>query len=179
MEVMDRYAARPIRVLLEEDGRIRAMNGAALVDLAPYESDVWYTVSVEVDVPAGRFDLSIDGATVLSGADFTETVHSIERVSFRTGEYRTEPTRRMNPEPGPEDLPGADDPVPAVVFHLDDVTVTQRPSGVGYRPSLDNGDDALRWIAFRSCEVERRTIGVGLHSSQPVRFEGQGQIQFQ
>ncbi len=127
MEVMDRWAARPIRILYEEDGWIRTMNGAALVDLAPYEPDVWYTIGVAVDVPTGKFHLSIDGATVLSGADFTETVRSVERLSFRTGAYRNEPTRRMNPEPGPEDLPGADDPVPAAVFHVDDVTATPQP----------------------------------------------------
>jgi hypothetical protein len=58
----------------------------------------------------------------------------VERLSFRTGAYRTEPTRRMNPEPGPEDLPGADDPAPAAVFHLDDVTATPRHGGAVSRP---------------------------------------------
>lgn len=136
MEVVDRYGSRPVRVLLEEDGRIWAMNGSTLVDLGPYEPDTWYTIGLILDVPAGKFDVSFDGKTALSEAEFTETVRSVERLSFRTGRYRVEPTRRMNPEPGPEDLPNADRPVPRAVFHLDHVRASPLPAPALPDPKL-------------------------------------------
>ena len=55
-------------------------------------------------------------------AAFAEPANSVERLSFRTGEFRTEPTRQTDRYSG-ADLPGADDPVLPVTYYVDDVFI--------------------------------------------------------
>jgi hypothetical protein len=60
----------------------------------------------------------------LENAELAEAVLSVERLSLRTGEYRDKPTRRTeNQQPGPP-LPGADEPVPPAIFHIDNVSIS-------------------------------------------------------
>ena len=58
---------------------------------------------------------------VLANAQLAEAVLSVERVSFRTGKFRSTPTRRTKSEAPEPDLKDADLPVPTAVFHIDDV----------------------------------------------------------
>jgi hypothetical protein len=51
-----------------------------------------------------------------------ESAAIFERLSLRTGAFRTEPTRQTDRYSG-ADLPGADDPVKAAVYHVDDVLI--------------------------------------------------------
>ena len=53
---------------------------------------------------------------------FAEPAASVERLSFRTGEYRTEPTRQTDRYAG-GDLSGPDDPVTAAIYYVDDVVI--------------------------------------------------------
>ena len=61
-----------------------------------------------------------------STAALAEAALSVERVSFRTGAFRTRPTRRTESEVPTPDLKDADEPVPAAVFHIDDVSAESR-----------------------------------------------------
>ena len=69
----------------------------------------------------GDFSMSVDGKNVLSKASLAEAVLSVERVSFRTGPYRDQPTRQTDNERPHDPLEGADDPVPAAVFYVNEV----------------------------------------------------------
>ena len=64
-----------------------------------------------------------DGQRLLAGAEFLDPTAPLERISFRTGEFRVSPTTRDPKSPG-EDLPGTDDPIREALFYLDDVSVS-------------------------------------------------------
>ena len=123
IEIMDRFGNRPVRLHLADDGKIKAMNGSKLIDLAPYKPGTWYNFVVTANTKDGTYSVSIDGKPVLNQAAFAEAVKTLERLSFRTGPYRDEPTRKMNPEPGPGDMPNVDDPVLLAVYNVDDVEI--------------------------------------------------------
>ncbi|UCH36822.1 MAG: hypothetical protein JSV65_16960 [Armatimonadota bacterium] len=122
IEVMDRYGNRPVRLRFGGDGRISAVDGNASLDLQAYEAERWYTVDITVDAaPFGHYSVSIDGREVLSEAALAEAVRSVERLSFRTGPYRDEPTRQTDNEAPHSPLPGADEPAPLAVYNIGEV----------------------------------------------------------
>jgi hypothetical protein len=101
---------------LNEDGQIVA-NGAVEKQLATYQPGQWHDVSLILDVAAGKFDLAIDGKAVIANGDFAEYVKSVERISFRTGSSRTEPTLRSVTADTPDVVePDPDVAVPVAVF---------------------------------------------------------------
>ncbi len=132
IEVVDRYGNRPVRVVFAGDGKIKAMNGSKLEDIAPYQAGKWYSLGLKVDVPRGIYSVSIEGKPVLSDAVFAEYVKSIERISFRTGVYRTAPPRtvgsKLRDEQPDVNDPNPDTPEPLAVYGIDDVVIT---SGTG------------------------------------------------
>ena len=78
------------------------------------------TISVDANT-IGSYSLSVNGKELLKNAALAEAVKSVERISFRTGAYRDLPNRNT---PNQEDAPpldGADLPVTAADFFLDDV----------------------------------------------------------
>lgn len=122
IEVLDHAGYRPIRVVLSERGRLQAANGDALVDAGGYRANAWHRIELAINVSEGRYDLSVDGKSVIRQAAFAEPVVSVERLSFRTGEYRTTPTRETD-RYGGLDLPDGDDPVTPAIYHIDDVLI--------------------------------------------------------
>ncbi|MCP4639889.1 MAG: hypothetical protein GY851_05625 [bacterium] len=127
IEVVDRFGNRPVRLRFDEDGLIKATNGSASVDLRAYAADAWYEIAITVDAtPFGSFDVAIDGKPVLQAAALAEAVKSVERISFRTGPYRSEPTRQTDNEKPHDPLPGADDPVPPALFNIGELKAASR-----------------------------------------------------
>ncbi|KPK85031.1 MAG: hypothetical protein AMJ81_04350 [Phycisphaerae bacterium SM23_33] len=106
IELVGRRAARPVRLVFGEDGLIRAADGERPVKLQAYAADTWYSMTVKADAAAGRFQVAIDGKTVLESAAFAEPADSLQRLVFRTGPYRKHVIER--PPMISPDLPGAD-----------------------------------------------------------------------
>ncbi len=79
---------RPVRVVLSEDGRVRAVNGDQAADVAPYPTGRWMAVALDADAAAGKFSLSLDGKGVLHNAAFAHPGEALRQLSFRTGAYR-------------------------------------------------------------------------------------------
>lgn len=124
IDLTDRFGFRPVRLVFTEDGRIQAMNGAESTTLARYQSGQWYDVDLNVDVIRGTFDVALGGKAVASSAAFAEFVKSVERLSFRTGTYRDEPTLRTSTDGQPDRVdPNPDLPVSLAVYHIDDVRI--------------------------------------------------------
>lgn len=120
IEVLDQFGNQPVRIRFDGDGRIRATNGAVIEDLKAYEPNTWYDLDIEVDAtPFGHYTLAINGETVLSEVALAEAVRSVERVSFQTGPYRDQPTRKTVNMRRHDPLPDADDPAPLSVFYVD------------------------------------------------------------
>jgi hypothetical protein len=114
-----------VRLILAEDGRIKIVDGAKLLDVGPYQPNEWHDVELSLDVQRGTFDVSLDAKRAASTAAFAEYVKSVERVSFRTGARREEPTLKTSTDATPDRVsPNPDLPQPPVTYHIDDVRVT-------------------------------------------------------
>jgi sialidase-like protein len=104
VEVLDAAGHRPVRVVIAQ------------------KPGAWHSVEIAVNAEAGTYDLSIDGKAVSKQAAFAEPAGTVERLLFRTGEFRTSPTRQSDRYAG-ADLPNAGEPVPLAAFNIDDVIV--------------------------------------------------------
>lgn len=126
IDIVDRYGNRPIRVSLNKQGDIIALNGSNAKTIASFKQHTWINFKVEIDAsPYGKYSLWIDDKKAASNFHLAEAVTSVERVSFRTGLYRDIPNRKTpNEDPEPP-LPGADVPVDEAIFLLDDFTAKQ------------------------------------------------------
>jgi sialidase-like protein len=125
IEILDRYGNRPIQIQFDADGQIKANKGSTSTALQTYEADKWYKLDITVAAtPFGSYSLSIDGKSVLEKTALAEAVLSVERLSFRTGAYRDQPTRDTRNQRKHDALPGADDPIPATVYNVRSVYVT-------------------------------------------------------
>ncbi|MDQ8199408.1 hypothetical protein QEH56_14675 [Pelagicoccus enzymogenes] len=123
IEVLDRQGRRPVRLFLADNGQLKVADGKGERVVAHYSSGQWHELSLDVDTAKGRFDLRLDGREIARGVTFAESVDSVERLSLRTGAFRTEPTRSTSRYGVMEDLGGADNPVPQVTYYIDDVVV--------------------------------------------------------
>jgi hypothetical protein len=124
IEVMDQFGHRPVRIVLGEDGQITAFDDVKATPLAPYQAGKWHEVAIKLDVAKGSFDVSLDGQSLASALAFAEHVKSVERLSFRTGVYRTEPTLKTSTDRTPDrGSPNPDIAVPLAIYHIDDVRI--------------------------------------------------------
>ena len=94
--------------------------------LQPYKAGTWYRFELKVDAASDSFSVAIDGKPVLKRAAAAESVKSVERISFRTGEYRLGPPRALDPEKVLTDLPNPDDPLRAATYYIDEVVAEAR-----------------------------------------------------
>ncbi len=120
IELLDAHGARPVRLALCEDGVIRADHEGQWFDAGIYAADRWQTIELEIppSLTADHCALTIDGRSPLARpAIFTDPVASVERLSFRTGAFRDRGA-------GGQDIPGADEKLPAASFLIDDVAIT-------------------------------------------------------
>ena len=78
------------------------------------------------DTARDSYGVAIDGKQVGKAAAMAESVKSVERISFRTGEFRTGPARTVDPEKVLTDLPGADEPERWRAYYIDDVVAEGR-----------------------------------------------------
>jgi len=111
-----------VRIVFGADGRVQAADGSRWVAAGLYLADSWYRLEIAVNAAEQRYDVSLNGKMVVRQAAFAEPAISVERLSFRTGEFRSEPTRKTDRYAG-ADLSGADDPVTPAIYHVDDVSI--------------------------------------------------------
>src|SRR4051812_43586388 len=96
------------------------MDGSKARFRQPYKANKWYEIGLAVDTAGDCYTVSIDGKP-LGKLAFVESVKSVERLSFRTGEFHSGPARNIDPEKVTADLPGADDPEPLATYYIDEV----------------------------------------------------------
>jgi hypothetical protein len=125
IEVLDHRGHRPIRLSLAEDGRVRVATGEGIVDAGPYRAGEWLRFSLTLDTTAARYDVALDGRRVLQHAAFAEVAATVERLSFRTGAFRLEPTRQSDRYAIEDDLPHPDDSVAPATYYVDNVSIRQ------------------------------------------------------
>jgi len=126
IELHDRHGYRPpIRLFLDDQRRVQAMDGnrTGMQNLTRYVPKVWYDVVIRFDVDKELFEVDIDHMPVLRDAEMLEPVDALERISFRTGPFRSEPSLRTPKTPG-ADIPGAGERDREAIFHLDDFSAS-------------------------------------------------------
>ena len=121
IDVADRYGNRPVRISFNDQGVIQALDGNKKVTLQEYKSAEWYELSISIDAKLfGSYSVAINGKKVLENAQLAEAVKSVERISFRTGQYRDTPNRKTpNQAPAPP-LDGTDEPGTNARFYIDE-----------------------------------------------------------
>ena len=120
IEVLDRFGARPVRLVFAPSGEIVSLDGSKTRTLQSYKADKWYKIDLDVDTADDSYSVAINGKP-LGKAAFAESVQSVERLSFRTGEFHTGPARNVDPEKVTTDLPGADEPERLATYYIDEV----------------------------------------------------------
>ncbi|MBL9216038.1 MAG: hypothetical protein JNG83_11225 [Opitutaceae bacterium] len=122
IDVMDGAGNRAVQLRFDDHGKVSARKGETSLAEASYRSDSWHRLEIIADTAKGKYDLTLDGRAVVRQAAFAEPAASLERIEFRTGAYRTQPTRDLDRYAG-EDLANPGDPAPAAIFHLDDLVI--------------------------------------------------------
>lgn len=57
IEVAEERGLRPVRLVFNTSGKIKANNGSSSVEVASYRAGTWYTIQIRVDVTARKYDL--------------------------------------------------------------------------------------------------------------------------
>lgn len=110
VDVTDRHGER-VAVLRFHEGLI-TLNGQAC---GTYGPTLWMTIKLHLDGQS----VSYGNTTV----PYLHAVKGIERISFRTGEYRNLPDRNTpNQTPAPP-LPGCDEPLKAATYLIDNLVI--------------------------------------------------------
>jgi hypothetical protein len=123
VEVLDHQGRRPVRIILAEKGQIRVANSTTELEVGRYGEGQWHEIVVEINTLIGKYNLHLDGREVAVQMDFAESVDSVERLSLRTGGFRSEPTHATSRYGVMEDLEKADEPVVRATYFIDDVVI--------------------------------------------------------
>ncbi|MHC4866537.1 MAG: hypothetical protein ACYTEX_20875 [Planctomycetota bacterium] len=68
--------------------RVTAYDGKTLQPAGSYSKGDWIKVEIMIDGKSQEYDLKINGDLVLENAAFLESAADVERIVFRTGEFR-------------------------------------------------------------------------------------------
>jgi hypothetical protein len=104
--------ARPARIVLNPDGNIQVAGTGA----ARYAVGQWIKFQIHADAKSSEFEVSINGAPA-THCQFADPTDSLDRLVFRTGQYRLLPIR------GDEVPPGSDRPTESSEYLLRAVTI--------------------------------------------------------
>lgn len=119
VDLLDAKGARPVRLAWAEDGHVWVCHEGQWMDAGGYSTNAWqaFVLEIPANPSADRCAVTIDGRSPLARpAVFSEPVASLERLSFRTGEYR-------DCGYGGRDLLNADVKSAASAFLIDDVVI--------------------------------------------------------
>ncbi len=122
IELLDKKGKRPVRVWFADEGKIKIQDGCQVLEIGEYIADTWSTIAISADTTTQKYMVSLNGNTLIQTV-FAEPASTLERLSFRTGPYRVEPTRQTVNEEYHDPLPHADEQVPVVVYQIDDVSI--------------------------------------------------------
>ena len=116
IDLLGERGTRPVRVVLNGQGRLLAANGQQMVDLGSYPPGRWSKFSLKVK--DGSFSLSRDAKTILKDAAFAEPSSTLYALSLRTGEFRGVVSKAAT-----TDLLNTEDPSAASTYRVDDVVI--------------------------------------------------------
>jgi hypothetical protein len=80
---------RPVRVVLNSDRRIKTFDGQSAIEVAQYTAGQWLTFRIDAEAECGEYSLALNDRPVVHHAAFTESCEDLNRITFRTGEWRS------------------------------------------------------------------------------------------
>ena len=109
------------------NSNIMAWNGATLQSVKAYATNRWISVELAVDADKQSYSMIVDGSLALTNAAFLETPGSVERMVFRTGEFRLRDFTRRPQVDGTwltNRIPNADVEQPTSRYDLDNLRLS-------------------------------------------------------
>ncbi len=126
IEVHDKFGNRPMRLRWEPEW-LMLDHGKLEIRPVAVTTQVWYNIRLELDCSTQSYDFYVNGQSIHKNVPFQEKVESLDRLVFRTGNWRNDVrpfyVDGMPGNPGlfQEDLPGADFKTPASIYLIDDL----------------------------------------------------------
>ena len=119
-----RLRHRPVQIILDNRGWMQAYIKQSRQAITRYLSQIWHTFTIEIDCQAGHYSLLFDGEPIVIEEALIEKVNTVERIVFRTGQYRPAPKPQPTYLSSAPDLPHGGSSVKEAVYWLDDVELT-------------------------------------------------------
>ncbi len=124
IDITDRFGNRPVQLVFTKEGQIQASYGSEMRSVMPFKKNKWYHFEIEVNTSnLGQYNISINNKAVIEKGKTVMAVKSVERLSFRTGAFRSTPTRKTPNEKRHPPLVGADEKQNLSSYLIDDVFV--------------------------------------------------------
>lgn len=111
-----------IRLIFDEDGKLKTKAGSRFRTLASYEAGKKYTIHLSLDTTSRSYKIIVNDQKE-SNQIFYAPAHSIARIMFRTGEQRHFPTPDTPADKEDyDDLPNTGMSIPEAVFYIKSLT---------------------------------------------------------
>jgi hypothetical protein len=125
IDVVSSNGARAVALALN-GCRMTAWNEKDQQEICSYPANEWINVEVIIDARNQTYSIKVDRREVLTKAPFLEPTDTVERMTFRTGEFRLRDfNRRRHTEPFlTTRIPNADLPEPPRQFDIDNVRLS-------------------------------------------------------
>lgn len=129
VEVQDAKGRRPLKLRIDHEWMMFDQLKVE-PDPVPFPKNTWTQVKLLIDTEKGSYDVFVNGKVSRQNIELATKVTEVDKIIFRTGPYRgyTDAQLATVGPPGTtgtnvEDLPGAEDKIPAIVYGLDDVNI--------------------------------------------------------
>lgn len=120
VDVTDEHGSRAVSLSFEK-GELLIYTGSDVKPVGTYQMGEWNKVALHIDTDSlGTFHLSLNGHDVATN-QLREAVKSVNRISFRTGEYRNLPNRQTPNQQACPPLKNCDEKVQQEVYYIDNV----------------------------------------------------------
>lgn len=120
VDVTDEHGSRAVSLSFEK-GELLIYTGSDVKPVGTYQMGEWNKVALHIDTDSlGTFRLSLNGRDVAT-SQLHEAVKSVNRISFRTGEYRNLPNRQTPNQQACPPLKNCDEKVQQEVYYIDNV----------------------------------------------------------
>jgi len=127
VDVVSANGARAIALRFDPtSGRLLAWDGAKQDTLQSYPINQWIRLELALDSARHLYTLTVDGASIITDGAFLENADSVERIVFRTGEFRLRDFTRRPQVDGTwltDRIPGADVMQPTTQYDLDKISL--------------------------------------------------------
>mgnify|MGYP003664840352 FL=1 len=118
IEFQNEQGLPSIRLIFDEDGKLKTKAGSRFRTLTSYEAGKKYTIHLSLDTTSRSYKVIVNDQKE-SNQIFYAPAHNIARIMFRTGEQRHFPTPDTPADKGDyDDFPNTGMSIPEAVFHI-------------------------------------------------------------